>query len=107
MGFKIPNFGTLASNSKGFGKSISSIGEGTGSAIGSLFTPFMAVEDQLFGQADDFFSSPLLYIALGLTGLVVLTTIVKGSSIANNGVGAIRENPEIALAAIKAAQGGL
>jgi len=109
MGFKFPNFGTLASNSKGIGKSLGSIGQGMGSGLSGVFSPFMQVENQLFGQADDFFSlgSPLLYGILGVGGLLILTSIFKGASVANNGISAVRENPEIAAMAIKAAQAGL
>ena len=107
MGFKFPNFGTLASNSKGIGKSLGSIGEGMGSGLSGVFQPFMQLEEQAFGQVDDFFSSPLMYGILGVGGLLLLTTIFKGASVANNGISAVRENPEIAAMAIKAAQSGL
>jgi hypothetical protein len=100
-------FGSLASNGKGLGKALSSAGGGLGEGLGGIFTPFLAAEQQIFGQVDGFFSSPLMYGMLGIGGLVILSTIFKGASVANNGIGAIRENPEIAAMAIKAAQSGL
>ena len=84
MSFKFPNFGTLASNSKGIGKSLGSVGEGMGAGLSGVFQPFMQIEDQVFGQVDDFFSSPIMYSILGIGGLLLLTTIIKGASVANN-----------------------
>jgi uncharacterized membrane protein YuzA (DUF378 family) len=100
-------WGSLASNSKSIGKSFGSIGTGIGQGLGGIFSPFLGVEDQLFGQVSDFTSSPIMYMGLGLLGVLLLTTIFKGASVATSGIDAVKENPELAAMAIKAAQSGL
>ena len=101
------HWGSLASNIKGLGKSFSSIGTGMGQGLGGVFAPFLGVEQQIFGQVEDFTSSPILYMGLGLIGLLLVTAMFKGASVANNGISAVKENPELAAMAIRAAQSGL
>ena len=112
------HWGSLASNSKGVGKSmgaisssiggsLGSIGGGVGDAIGGILSPFAALEGQAFNQISDFTSSPIMYIGLGLIGVILLTSIFKGAAVANNGIGAVRDNPELVAIAAQAARGGL
>jgi len=103
---KIPNPGnvgkTIGSNvaglSSGVGKSFSSIGSGVGSGLSSVGKAIMPVEKQLFNQASSAITSPLVYLGVGLVGVVVLTSIFKGAEVTNNGIGAVRDNPELARA---------
>ena len=117
-GFLGAHWGSLASNSKGIsrsmgaisssiGGSLGSIGGGVGDAIGGILSPFAALEGQAFNQLSDFTSSPIMYIGLGLIGVVLLTSIFKAISVANNGIGAVRDNPELIAIAAQAAKGGL
>jgi len=85
----------LAGLSGGVGKSFSSIGGGIGDGLGSIGKAVMPVEKQLFNQATSSLTSPLIYSGVGIVGIVVLTSIFKGAEVTNNGIDAIRDNPEL------------
>jgi hypothetical protein len=82
--------------SAGVGKGINSLGAGVGGGLSSVGKAIMPVEKQLFNQASSAITSPLVYVGVAIVGAVVLVSIFKGSEVANNGIGAVRDNPELA-----------
>ena len=80
----------------GVGKGINSLGAGVGGGLSSVGEAILPVEKQLFNQASSAITSPLVYLGVAIVGTVVLVSIFKGAEVTNNGISAVRDNPELA-----------
>jgi hypothetical protein len=81
----------------GVGKAVDSIGGGVGSAVHSVTKPLMNIEKSVAGQVKSTLTSPIMYVGLIIAGGIVLSSIFKGSEVANNGINAVNNNPELAM----------
>jgi hypothetical protein len=99
---KIGNVGKAVGNNisglgSGVGKAVDSVGGGIGSAVHSVTKPLMNIEKSVAGQVKSTLTSPIIYVGVLMVGGIVLTSIFKGSEVANNGINAVNNNPELAM----------
>ena len=76
---------------KSVGKGSKNITSAIGQGINDVFiTPISDLTKNVEGTVSDFMSSPLLYVGVGLIGVIAISSIVKGSEVAKTGL----ENPD-------------
>jgi hypothetical protein len=80
----------IKSISKGIGKATENVSSGVGSAIGNVSDPIIRGLGKTVDIGTDAINSPIMYIGIAIVGVVILTTVMAGSSTANKAL----ENPE-------------
>ena len=76
---------------KSVGKASNNITGAMGQGIHDVFIkPISDLSSNVESTVSDFMSSPLLYVGVGLIGVIAISSIVKGSEVAKTGL----ENPE-------------
>ena len=76
---------------KSVGKGSKNITSAIGAGINDVFIkPISDLSSNIEGSVSDFMSSPLLYVGVGLIGVIAISSIYKGSEVAKTGL----ENPE-------------
>jgi hypothetical protein len=80
----------IKSISKGIGTGMSNVSSGVGSSIKNIATPSVRALGGVVGVGTDAISSPIMMLGAGIVGLVLITTVMGGSKVANTAM----QNPD-------------